>query len=199
MRTLTLLALLSAASWPAHAGSVNFEDLPNANIAGFCGGGDTNIGSFYAASGVANIGANVFGLAYDCGGGTTAFPPNPGAINVISTDDFARFDFTTQVWSVSIHYVADDPIQMLAFDSSNNQIGSTIGLANTDGVTPPSSNGLLTVNAAHIAYVTVGNTGLAFGYTLDDLAFTVPEPGTWLFLISGAALICARKARRPLF
>jgi hypothetical protein len=188
MPKITLFLVLCATAGIGRAGLLNFEDLPAANIADFCGGGGSNVGSFYAGAGVANIGADVFGLNTACG--QVGYPPSSGSINLFSEDDFTTIGFTSLVSSVSLEYVALDPIVLAAYDSGNNLLGSSTGAANTDGIDPPASNSLLSVSFSNISYVTLGNTGLADEYAFDDLAFTpqqasaAPEPGSWVLLSS---------------
>jgi len=175
MRRLTFFLALAASLAIARADTVDFEDLPLNNIANFgsCDGGGTPIGNYYAGVGVASIGPDAVGLDSSCG--ITGYPPNSGNINVLGADDFTTISFRSLESSVSVYYVAYDPIVLTAYDSSNNIIGSNTGLANTDGFT--GSDSLLSVTAPDISYVTLGNIGLAFEYTFDDLSFTpIPEP-----------------------
>jgi len=209
MQRFSFLVMLCASLGIARADVlINFEDLPNANIADFCGGGGQNVGNFYAGQGVANIGNDVFGLNSACG--QTGYPASSGDITLFSEDDFATIQFTSSVSSVSVEYVALDPIILTAYDSMGNQLATTggcmmpgIGCANTDGTT--GSDSLLSVSADDIAYVTLGNTGLADEFAFDDLSFspqqasTVPEPRAWpvlLFMMAGLGLWKLRASRK---
>jgi hypothetical protein len=202
---LTLCFIFGADLGVAKADTlINFEDLPDANIVDFCGGGGQSIGNFYSSLGVANIATNVFGLT-PAACGITGYPPSSGSIDVISEDDIATISFTSPVSSVSLDYAAIDRITLAAYDGSNNLLESITGSANTDGVT--GSDSLLSLNFANISYVTLGNTGLADGFTFDDLSFTpqqaspVPEPASWLLLMAGLALLPVVKrisARHPI-
>ena len=190
----------------AHAATLDFEDLPAANIADFCGGGGQNVGGFYASQGVANIGTLVFGLNTACG--VTGYPANSGDINLFSEADLATITFSSLVSDVSLFYVALDPIVLTAYDSMGNPLAQSApcinnvgdGCANTDGTT--GSNSPIEVSSPNISYVTLGNTGLADEYAFDDLSFTpqevaaIPEPGTGLLLLFGVVGLSVFNARR---
>jgi hypothetical protein len=196
MRHILFCVVLFSAAATAAAGTIDFENLPLANLADFCGGGGVNIGNFYANVGVQNIGADVFGLNAACG--VSGFPANSGSINVFSEDDFATISFSAPVSSVSLFYVSLDTILLTAFDSGNNAlVPPSIGSANTDGTT--GTNSSLSVSAPNIAYVTLGNTGLADEYAFDDLSFTpqaqgVPEPSE--AALTGLGLVAVWVTRR---
>src|SRR5215472_2062813 len=128
---LTFLIIFCAGLQVVQADTfINFEDLPNANIADFCGGGGVNVGGFYAGQGVANIGSDVFGLNTACG--ISGYPANSGNINLFSEDDFATISFSSSVSTVSLYYVALDPILLTAYDSHGDQLSQSEGSANTD-------------------------------------------------------------------
>jgi hypothetical protein len=120
-------------------------------------------------------------------------------INVFSEDDFATIAFTSLVSAVCLDYVSLDPIVLTAYDSANHILDSAQGSANTDGTT--GSNSLLSVSSPDIAYVTLGNTGLADEYAFDNLTFApqqqsaVPEPGSGLLLLSGIGILVALRPR----
>jgi hypothetical protein len=198
MRRLTSGLVICVGLGVARADIIDFEDLPNTNIADFCGGGGTNIGNFYAGVGVANIGPDVFGLNTACG--VSGYPPNSGDINVFSEDDFATIRFSSVVSRVGVYYVALDPIVLTAYDSGNNVLGSKIGTANTDGTT--GFNSLLSVSFPNTSYVTLGNTGLADEYVFDDLSFTsqlaIPEPASLPLLALGCIFLWWRARRLTL-
>src|SRR5205814_2548013 len=107
---------------------ITFDGLTSPYIADFCSGGGTNIGDFYAAQGVSNIGNDVFGLNTACG--QTAYPARSGDINLFSEEDFARISFTSSVSSVSLYYFAFDRIFLTAYDSGGNELAQTMGAAN---------------------------------------------------------------------
>jgi hypothetical protein len=188
-----LILLLSAAAPRAMmVTTINFESLPNANIAGFCGGGGNNIGTFY--SGV-TMGADVEGVSSDCVG--SGYPPHSGTIEAFSFNDFVTITFSSTMATVSVYYTALDPIILTAFDSGNNVLTSSTGLANTDGST--GSNTLLSVTHANIKYVTIGNVGLADEYTFDDLSFSAvatPEPSAAVLFLLGCLSAVALWAYR---
>jgi hypothetical protein len=196
----------------AQAGAIDFGDLAGNATYNLCGDGQ-NIGSYYASQGVANIGGSlgdpVNSLDTDCRvslGIDAAYPPIGSDINLISQDDFATIQFTSLVSSVSLEYVAFDPIELTAYDGLGDQLAQSTGLANTDGI-DDGFDSPIAVSTPGIAYVTLGNVGLMDEYTFDDLSFTpqaaaTPEPGSSPLLLTclvgfGAWVLFRGAPRRP--
>jgi hypothetical protein len=117
----------------------------------------------------------------------TILPPSPSPVS-----------------EVSLYYVAMGSIVLTAYDRQNQQIGQqVVGAANTDGI-EPGSDSQISASGANIAYVTLGNIGLADESAFGDLSFTsqqaspVPEPGSLPLLLTRvvALAICKLLSHR---
>lgn len=175
------LLVVALAAARLQAGVLTFEDLPDAYL--FSGGGQ-NIGTLY--SGI-TFGPNVTGLSVTRFGGygSDAFPPHSGDVAIWdATDSTITISFASATPSFGVWYSSFDPITLQAFDTSNNLLGTVVGLPNTDGTIGTSS--FLSFSNPSLNSVTLTSSpGL---FTLDDVTTVVPEPSTF-FLLGWAGLV----------
>jgi hypothetical protein len=133
--------------------------------------------------------------------GSLVFGRVPSLSNVVPQgwDDrlgILRIDFPNGASFVQVDMIYDDYdiSQMLAFDSSDNLVGSFIpGFAEAQIF-----HGVIGRPQADIAYVTVGGIN-AEGILLDHLVFeTVPEPATPLLLLTAllAFVVISKRAAK---
>jgi hypothetical protein len=155
---------------------ITFEDLPDAY---FFSSGGQDIASFYSGL---TFSANVTALSASRFGGYSdaAYPPHTRDVVIWDPfDSSISLTFTTPIDAFGIWYTSLDPLELDAFDGSNNLLGTVIGLANTDGTTGTSSF----IVFAGTGIQSIDLTGSAGQYVLDDLAtgadVGVPEPSTW--------------------
>lgn len=183
----TFLVLMLGSCLSVFAGTITFEDLPDAY---FFSSGDQNIGSFY--SGV-TFGPDVTGLSVSRFGGydNAAFPPHSGDVAIWdATDPTIVISFASPISSFGIWYTSFDPLTLQAFDQSSSLLATVIGDPNTDGTTGMSS--FLSFSSAGIASIDLTSTpGL---FVLDDVTYssgtsTVPEPNSLVFLTTGLLLV----------
>jgi hypothetical protein len=133
-------------------------------------------------------------------------PPHSGT-NVIFDDGGAiTINFASAVDGVGGYFTYTTQLTITAFDSANNVLGSlTSGFNNNLGLSGDlgsSPNEFLTFSfLPGISRLLIQGDSLGGSFVLDDLTYhasaeAVPEPGSWLLLVSGLTTFVVSTNRR---
>jgi hypothetical protein len=135
------------------------------------------------------------------------FPPHSG-VNVVFDDSGPiSITFSTPVLNVGGYFTYAEPLTLTAFGTGNNQVGQVLSLFNSNlalsGDTGSSPNEFRQLAfAGGIARVTIAGDPFGGSFVMDDLTYTpastpVPEPASFVFLLTAAAVMVAGRRRRP--
>jgi hypothetical protein len=127
------------------------------------------------------------------------FPPHSGSNAVFDDGGPMSITFETPVSAFGGYFTYSLPLTISAFDVSNNPIGFVLStyfanLAESGDSGSAPNEFLQFVSAAGIASVTIAGDPFGGSFVMDDATVTpfeapapVPEPGTWLLVLSGSA------------
>ncbi len=174
---LLSLAILTSISSKADIITLNFEGLPDG----------TPIGNTYAAQGALFMNATAItaGLSLN----EFEFPPRSG--ENVATDSGGPIDisFSALISSFSAYFTYTTPVDIIAFNSADQQVGQAISLFSANYVSsgnPP--NELIQVAfASGIDHIVITGNPTGGSFVMDDVTFNnsvsaSPEPGTLISL-----------------
>lgn len=125
------------------------------------------------------------------------FPPHSG-VNVASDNNGPMtIDFSSPVSSVGGYFTYAEPLTLVAYNSSDQEVGSTASAFSSNmalsGDPGSSPNEFLSITEPGIASLVITGDPNGGSFALDDLTYTssVPEPDTIALVFGGISLLVA--------
>lgn len=187
------LGLVLFAQASASATVINFEGLADS----------TAITNQYAGLTFSNTTVLTAGISLN----ELEFPPHSGVNAVFDDGGPLSITFLAPALSIGGYFDYSSPLTLTAFDTGNNQVGqvfsgfnSNLALSGDSGSSPNEFRQL--TFAGGISRVTIAGDPAGGSFTLDDLTYTpastpVPEPASFVLLLTAAAGMIAARGRRP--
>ncbi len=174
--TATSPALRAAAPLTPQDVTLDFEDLPADTYDGINGSGQ-NIGLFYALKPAGPDFGPASVIFVSPGYNIDYYPPASGT-NVVApghddTNGTIHVAFRAPVSHVKVYYRSGDSISMVAYDASQQQIGTSPGTINTY----PSDAAYLEITSDSENILSVDIVGVLDYFILDDFTYTTTDPG----------------------
>jgi len=134
-------------------------------------------------------------------------PPHSGIHEVFDDGGPISIAFSGPVLSFGAYFTYLEPLTLTAFDAASNPVSSVASAYSTNdalfGDLGSSPNEFLQVSfAGGISSVVIAGDPLGTSFTMDDVTYTpastpVPEPASFVFLLTAAAGMVAARGRRP--
>jgi hypothetical protein len=134
-------------------------------------------------------------------------PPHSGIHEVFDDGGPISIAFSGPVLSFGGYFTYLEPLTLTAFDAASNLVSSAASAYSTNDVlfgdSGSSPNEFLQVSfAGGISRVVIAGDPLGTSFTMDDVTYTpastpVPEPASFVFLLTAAVAMFAARGRHP--